>query len=70
MPISRLYASVANSSRDLFCAFHPQRVMVPSFALRLESELKLSLNGPRCNEMGSRKAREKIVQGDFVSEVH
>jgi hypothetical protein len=28
-----LYASPANMIRDLFCAFHPKRVIVPSFAL-------------------------------------
>src|SRR6516162_2973537 len=35
MPISTLYASPANISRDLFCAFQPKRVMVPSLPLRL-----------------------------------
>src|SRR5215469_1304432 len=34
-PISTLYASPANISSDLFCAFQPKRVMVPSLALRL-----------------------------------
>src|SRR5437879_8481225 len=29
-PISTLYASPENSSSDLFCAFHPKRVTVPS----------------------------------------
>ena len=33
IPISTLYASPANMIRDLFCAFHPKRVIVPSFAL-------------------------------------
>ncbi len=31
IPISTLYASPANRSSDLFCAFHPKRVTVPSF---------------------------------------
>src|SRR5579862_3715468 len=35
MPISTLYASPANMSRDLFCAFQPNRVMEPSLPLRL-----------------------------------
>src|ERR1700686_494472 len=34
-PISTLYASPANIKRDLFCAFQPNRVMDPSFPLRL-----------------------------------
>ena len=40
MPISTLYASPANMRRDLFCAFHPKRVMVPSFALRFTFPLR------------------------------
>src|SRR6516162_7932887 len=35
MPISTLYASPANITSDLFCAFQPKRVMVPSLPLRL-----------------------------------
>src|SRR5215471_11356333 len=34
IPISTLYASAANSSADLFCAFHPNRAIVPSLPLR------------------------------------
>src|SRR6266403_312187 len=34
-PISTLYASPANSSSVAFCAFQPNRVMVPSLPLRL-----------------------------------
>ena len=30
IPISTLYASPVNRSSDLFCAFHPKRVTVPS----------------------------------------
>src|SRR6266851_1370627 len=30
-PCSTLYASPAKMSSDLFCAFHPKRVIVPSF---------------------------------------
>ena len=33
-PISTLYASPAKIVRDLFCAFQPKRVMVPSLPLR------------------------------------
>ena len=40
IPISTLYASPANMRRDLFCAFHPKRVMVPSFALRFTFPLR------------------------------
>src|ERR1700722_1098827 len=40
IPISTLYASPANMSKDLFCAFHPKRVMVPSFALRFTFPLR------------------------------
>src|SRR5271165_6736394 len=40
IPISTLYASLANIRRDLFCAFHPKRVMVPSFALRFTFPLR------------------------------
>ena len=32
-PISTLYASPAKISSDLFCAFHPKRLMVPSLPL-------------------------------------
>src|SRR5579871_1691705 len=35
-PISTLYASAANINRDLFCAFHPKRVIVPSLPLVLK----------------------------------
>jgi hypothetical protein len=35
IPISTLYASPANSSSDLFCAFQPNRAMVPSLPLLL-----------------------------------
>jgi len=35
-PISTLEASPANISNDLFCAFQPKRVMVPSLPLRLK----------------------------------
>jgi hypothetical protein len=31
MPISTLYASPENIRDDLFCAFHPKRLTVPSF---------------------------------------
>ena len=34
IPISLLYASPANISRDWFCAFQPNLVMVPVLALR------------------------------------
>src|SRR2546426_12609420 len=34
-PCSTLYASPAKSSSDLFCAFHPNRAMVPSLPFRL-----------------------------------
>jgi hypothetical protein len=34
MPISTLYASPANNSKDLFWAFQPNRVTVPSFPFR------------------------------------
>src|SRR6516225_4028128 len=40
IPISTLYASPANMRSDLFCAFHPKRVIVPSFALRFALPLK------------------------------
>src|ERR1700758_538393 len=40
IPISTLYASLANKSRDLFCAFHPKRAMVPSFALWFAAPLR------------------------------
>src|SRR3984893_16455700 len=43
IPISTLYASLDNMSRDLFCAFHPKRVMVPSFALRFAFPLRCAL---------------------------
>src|SRR2546429_7246555 len=33
-PISTLYASPEKTRRDLFCAFQPKRVMVPSLPLR------------------------------------
>src|SRR5262245_41417702 len=33
MPISTLYASPENNNRDLFCAFQPNRAMVPSVAV-------------------------------------
>src|ERR1700733_1288512 len=33
-PISTLYASPENISMDLFCAFHPNLVMVPSLGFR------------------------------------
>src|SRR4029079_19522537 len=36
-PCSTLYASPANTSSDLFCAFQPNRVTVPSLPLRLSS---------------------------------
>src|SRR5256885_836693 len=39
-PISTLYASAENRSRDLFCAFHPKRVIVPSLPLRLALPLR------------------------------
>src|SRR5579863_3114071 len=35
-PCSTLYASPTNMSTDLFCAFQPKRVMVPSFPLVLK----------------------------------
>jgi len=35
IPISTLYASPAKIASDLFCAFQPKRVIVPSFPLRL-----------------------------------
>src|SRR6266481_6675116 len=35
MPISTLYAPPEKMCSDLFCAFHPNRVMVPSLPLRL-----------------------------------
>src|SRR5882672_2711831 len=35
IPISTLYASAENSSSDLFCAFQPNRAMVPSLPLLL-----------------------------------
>lgn len=34
-PISTLYASPENINKDLFCAFQPNRVIVPSLPLRL-----------------------------------
>jgi hypothetical protein len=34
-PISTLYASAENINKDLFCAFQPNRVIVPSLPLRL-----------------------------------
>ena len=37
MPISTLYASPENISRDLFWAFQPNRVIVPSLPLLLVS---------------------------------
>src|SRR5580704_16040696 len=43
IPISTLYASPENMIRDLFCAFHPKRVIVPSFALRLALPLRCAL---------------------------
>src|SRR6516225_4141939 len=46
MPISTLYASPTNMSRDLFCAFHPKRVMVPSLALRFAFPLRIALGCP------------------------
>src|SRR5271165_7517269 len=46
IPISTLYASLANIRRDLFCAFHPKRVMVPSFALRFTFPLKCEFGCP------------------------
>src|SRR5712664_1959511 len=45
-PISTLYASLANRRRDLFCAFHPKRVMVPSFALRFTFPLRCEFACP------------------------
>ena len=45
-PISTLYASLANMRRDLFCAFHPKRVMVPSFALRFTFPLRCAFACP------------------------
>src|SRR6202521_371084 len=39
-PILTLYASAANRRRDLFCAFQPKRVIVPSFALRFVLPLR------------------------------
>ena len=45
IPISTLYASPANMmSRDLFCAFHPKRVIVPSLALMFRN---LAASGAR-----------------------
>jgi len=35
-PTSTLYASPEKSSSDLFCAFHPKRVIVPSLRLVLK----------------------------------
>src|SRR6266700_3852829 len=35
MPCSTLYASPENKSSDLFCAFHPNRAIVPSLPLLL-----------------------------------
>jgi hypothetical protein len=32
--------------RDLFCAFHPKRVMVPSFALRFTFPLRCAFAWP------------------------
>src|ERR1700693_2781042 len=43
IPISTLYASPANMIRDLFCAFHPKRVIVPSFPLVLTLPLRWAL---------------------------
>ena len=37
MPISTLYASPAKISSDLFCAFQPKRLTVPSLALRFSA---------------------------------
>ena len=34
MPISTLYASPENTISDLFCAFQPKRVIVPSLPVR------------------------------------
>src|ERR1700676_1728310 len=45
-PISTLYASLANRRSDLFCAFHPKRVMVPSFALRFTFPLRCAFACP------------------------
>src|SRR6516225_12171394 len=45
-PISTLYASAANLRRDLFCAFQPKRVIVPSFALRFALPLRCALAWP------------------------
>ena len=42
-PISTLYASPAKMIRDLFCAFHPKRVIVPSFALMFALPLRCAL---------------------------
>src|SRR5215475_13304387 len=39
MPISTLYASPAKICSDLFCAFQPNREMVPSLPLLLKSPL-------------------------------
>jgi len=36
-PISTFSASPAKISRDLFCAFQPKRVIVPSFQLVLKT---------------------------------
>ena len=38
-PCSTLYASPENIMRDLFWAFHPNRVIVPSFPLRFSRPL-------------------------------
>src|SRR5271163_2005410 len=46
IPISTLYASPANMRRDLFWAFHPKRVMVPSFALGFTFPLRCAFAWP------------------------
>ena len=39
MPISTLYASPENTSIEWFCAFQPNREIVPSLPLRLKRPL-------------------------------
>ena len=72
-PTSTLYASPEKMSSDLFCAFHPKRVMVPSFPLvlnrpRMPSACFLNVFAARfarsdSSEMDSTRPRPKTGVG-------
>src|SRR6202030_287058 len=60
-PISTLYASPAKMIRDLFCAFHPKRVIVPSFALMFALPLRCALGWPEMPNPAFRDASALVL---------